>query len=442
MALFLDRRSGLPTTSKLKEVFPPLCPHSECPIYVLDDSDTDDSSTVYDSDIDDVFTDALSHLPDPREPIRLPEEVLDEVMRKTQEEAEDPTVLRVLSLSLNLSSHEAVKRLRTVIDAGPELARAVKSFDLSSPGTAWQDGRVGEIFRRAGGLLRQTPNVKEVRTKLFGALEALPLRKAHFYSSSWTHFGRNGARRSPGGGTPDIAELAHLLCVSNRLETLTLSGYSSYPRLLSSHVCPSHTMPTYRLTDLTIISADLSNSTLLWLLGLSSTSLKRLNLAAVTGLTKEVLSHLFTLVGPSLEILLLSLDIDDLHPSSSSDSLDNSILAPLKALQSFNLSTDTVFLDTVLQTLVTLPELRIISLCFPSFGCEVVKRAIEIVPVSTRDEEKSNDWEGLRRLTLDAWETSTMWEETERWEVLQACEKRGVELSLNGLMKEDIEEGA
>jgi hypothetical protein len=47
----------------------------------------------------------------------------------------------------------------------------------------------------------------------------------------------------------------------------------------------------------------------------------------------------------------------------------------------------------------------------------------------------------LEKLYLDAWETPDMWTETERWDLAQLCEKRGVELVLNGLVRADIEEG-
>ncbi|GAA5836834.1 hypothetical protein JCM11251_005800 [Rhodosporidiobolus azoricus] len=265
--------------------------------------------------------------------------------------------------------------------------------------------------------------------KLFGALKTLPVRSAYLYSSSWSSWGR-GAVGRVSTSNPDMDELAHLLCTWCCLRSLTLSGYSSYPRILSGACAPVHTIPKYRLTDLTLISVDLNNSTLLWLLGSSGSSLKRLNLAATSGLTREVISHLFTLVGPTLEVLLLSLDIDDLHPSSS-DVLDNSLLSPLRALKTFNLSTDSVFADTVIETLVALPAIGSISLCFPAFSHATVLRAVESL-------ERAS---GLSNLVLDAWETNTMWEESERFQLLRACETRGIAVSLNGLGKEDIEEG-
>ncbi|BGP18945.1 hypothetical protein JCM10213_001957 [Rhodosporidiobolus nylandii] len=462
MALFLDRRSGLPVTSKLKEVFPPNAPTSECPIYVLDESDSDDGITVYGDGCEsdsgqELFVDAVEDLGELRT-VSLPDELLDEVLRATQEDGEDQATLRAASLvsrdwslparrllfsqSLLLTNAETVKRLRAVFDTHPELARAARQVDLSNPGGSWQDGRVADVFRRAAGLLRTTMNVSEftmlhvalgdkVRTKLFSALKHLPVRSASIYSSSWTQWGRNGAIRSFRGSNPDMAELAHTLCAWRHLERLTLSGYSSYPRLFGPHSTPIHSVPSYHLTDLTIISADLSGSTLLWLLGSSGTSLKRLNLAATTGLTKDVIAHLFSLVGGTLDTLLLSLDIDDLDPSSSADPLDNSLLSPLTALKSFNLSTDTLFADSVLETLVTLPSVQSISLCFPSFSHAVVMRALEAVRAKPG---------GLRCLTLDAWETATLWTEEERYQALKACEAKEVVLALNGLIKEDIED--
>ncbi|GAA5898891.1 hypothetical protein JCM6882_004024 [Rhodosporidiobolus microsporus] len=476
MALFIDRRGASPVTSKLRQVFPLTVPDvvdSNCPIYVLDDesSDSDGSSTFYDSD-DDVFLEAVEEQPPPSKAVRLPEEVLDAVFARSQDEYEDQGTLRTASLvcrdwsvparrllfsqCLSITNHDAVKRLRDVLDARPELARATKRIDLSNPGSAWQDGRIGEIFRRAAGLMRQTKNVQEVhllhialtdkiRRKLFGALKSLPIRTAYLYSSSWSSWSRNSGLRRASSANPDMDELAHLLCTWRTLKSLTLSGYSSYPRLLSGACMPVHALPTYRLTDLTIISVDLTNSTLLWLLGSSGSSLKRLNLAATSGLTASLLSHLFTLVGPTLEVLLLSLDIDDLHPSTSADVLDNAILAPLTALKTFNLSTDSVFADSVVETLVALPSIESISLCFPGFSHPIVLRAVQSVPVPTPPPPEGAGGEKKRSgllssLVLDAWETNTMWEESERFELLCAGEARGITLSLNGLVKEDIEE--
>ncbi|GAA6042828.1 hypothetical protein JCM8097_004449 [Rhodosporidiobolus ruineniae] len=472
MALFLDRRSGLPVTSKLREVFPPAVAPSDCPVYILDESESDVASTVSDwSDLDDdVFHEALEDQMPPRPPLRLPVEVLDDILLKTQEDTEgDEATLRAASLvskdweasarrllfaqCLPISSQGGVKRLRSVFDNHPELASAAKYVDLSNPGAAWQDGRVGEIFRRAAGLLRQTPNVSEIsllqtalnpktRKKLFGALRALPIRSAHLYSS-YSSFGRYGATRAASGNIPEMDELALLLCAWRELDSLTLSGYSSYPRLLSPSTAPVHAFPSYRLTNLTLISCDLTD--LLWLVGKSGSSLKRLNIAATAGLSKEVLTHLFQLVGPTLEVLLLSLDIDDLHPSSSADPIDNAVVRPLQKLKVCNLSTDTAFSETILNELVVLPLIHTISLCFPAFTPSVVQSAVESVPVpsaaSRKAGVKGNEAKPLmtRELTLDAWETSTTIDEAQRWSILQACEKRGIELSLNGFRREDIE---
>ncbi|GAA5864005.1 hypothetical protein JCM8547_005306 [Rhodosporidiobolus lusitaniae] len=476
MALFLHRGNGpLPVTSKLK-LLPPAVPESACPVYVLDDSESDCSdyappfspfssslSSDEEDDAESVYFEALEEPLPPKEPVVLPEELLDGVMAHTQDEGEDQSVLRNASLVcrrwsgparrrlfsqlLAMNNVSSVKRLRSVLEARPELARAARRVDLSNPGSAWQDNHVGEVYRRAAGLLRMTKNVREVsllhvalndktRSKLFNALKSLPVATAFLYSSTWTSFGRNGAIRSAGGGTPDMEALAHLLCTWRSLKTLTLSGYSSYPRLFSASIAPAHTLPTYQLVDLTLISVDLSHSTLLWLLGSSGKSLKRLNLAATSGLSKDVLKHVFELVGPTLEVLLLSLDIDDLHPSSSSEPLDNAILSPLTALTSFSLSTDTVFADTVLSELVdssTHPNLSTVSLCFPSFDFLTVLSALSSIPVG--------EGGALKSLVLDAWENAMLWTDAQRWEVLQVCKKRGVgSVSLNGLGREEIED--
>ncbi|GAA5928959.1 hypothetical protein JCM1841_006430 [Sporobolomyces salmonicolor] len=420
------------------------------PIYELDLSSEDDS------DREDEFHDSLEEQPPPPKPVHLPTEVIEHILRWTQANAEDQTTLKACSLvskawenparrilfgqCLAITSHDSLQRLRSVVDGAPSLARAVRKLDLSNPSSGWCPARISEMYRRSAGLLRQTPNVNDVqllhvaltdkvRHRLFGALRTLKVEVASLYSSSWTRQGRHSLTAT--GGTeeaPDMEALAHLLCTWRRLKHLTISGYSSYPRLIRPTIAPLHTLPTYHLTDLAVVSAALPDSTLLWLLGNSACSLRSLNLAATTGLSAEVLSDLFELVGPTLENLFLSVDLDDLAPASSSTPLNSSILAPLGNLTSFNLSTDSAFLEEVLETLATLPRIRSIVLCFPSFSYRVARTATEHASAS------------LRHLTLDSWDAADIWTDHQRWLVLQECEKRDITFALNGLMKEDIEE--
>ncbi|BGP37474.1 hypothetical protein JCM10450v2_001380 [Rhodotorula kratochvilovae] len=457
MALFLDRRSGLPVTTKLKEVSLPLSAPAGCPIYELDESDSaSECSTALDSD-DDLFADALEDQPPPRKGVVVPEEVLEMIFEETQRWGEDAETLRsaartcrawclparrvLFSQMLFINSPDAARRLRLVVDARPELRSALKHVDLANPCSAY-DVRLNEIFRRLAGVLHLAGNVRtlnllhiplsdKIRRKFFAALQTLPMEEARLYSAVMPNYGRFAPQRRH-HGTADVEVLPALLQKWPTLKRLTLSGYSTYPRLFSAALLiqPVPPMPSYHLTELNLVSSDLSSATLLWLLGDSLATLRTLSLSACTGLSADILEHLFSFVGPSMQTLNLAIDLDDLHASSSSVPLDSAILAPLKALTSFQLSTDTLFGDSLLLQLVALPSLAHASLCFPSFDIDVVKRAL----VTLSPEH------ALKHLTLDAWESHELWSEAQRWEVLQACEARGVELVINGLTREDIEE--
>ena len=272
------------------------------------------------------------------------------------------------------------------------------------------------------------------------------MEEVRLYAAASPSYGPFGPQRRL-RGTADVDVLPGLLQQWSTLRSLTLSGYSSYPRLFSGALLlrPVPPMPTYRLVELNLVSTDLSGATLLWLCGDSLKTLRVLNLSTCAGLTKDVLEHVFAFVGPTLECLYLALDLDDLDPASSSAPLDSAILAPLTNLASFTLSSDTLFPDTLLVQLVALPALAHITLCCPSFSHDIVKRAVGTLPAPS--EEGSAGGPGGRRrrleqLTLDAWELQALWTEDERWEVLQACEDKGVQVVINGLAREEIEDGA
>ncbi|KPV77101.1 uncharacterized protein RHOBADRAFT_52056 [Rhodotorula graminis WP1] len=473
MALFVDRRSGSAVTAKLKEVSSPL--PSGYPIYELDDSDaTSTCSSDFGSDDDDAsFADALEEQPAPRDPLVVPEEVLEIVFRATQRWVDDSETLKsaalvcrswstparriLFSQNIYINSPEAVKRLRHVVDSRPELRSAMQHFDLANPCSTY-DIRLNETFRRAAGILRLALCVKtlnllhvplsdKTRRKFFGALRALPMEEVRLYAAASPSYGPFGPRRRL-RGTADVDVLPGLLQQWSTLRSLTLSGYSTYPRLFSGALLlrPVPPMPTYRLVELNLVSTDLSGATLLWLLGDSLASLRVLNLSTCTGLTKDVLEHVCAFVGPTLECLYLALDLDDLDPASASAPLDSAILAPLVNLASFTLSSDTLFPDTLLVQLVALPSLSLITLCCPSFSHDIVKRAVATLPAPSASSSSSSGSAGgarrrrLEQLTLDAWELQALWSEEERWEVLQACEDKGVQVVINGLAREDIED--
>lgn len=287
----------------------------------------------------------------------------------------------------------------------------------------------------------------QVRARFFSALKTLPLEDARFFSSSWPSVGRFTPAPANQAGS-DTGALVDLLQHCTTLKTLGLTGYSSQPRILSTALmerapCP---LPTYQLRELNLVSCDLSGPAPLWLLGFSVFSLKTLNIAACTGLTRGVLERLFIIVGHTLKSLHLAIDLEDLADDSSSRSLEDSVLLPFTELTDFSCSTDSLFGDEVLSTLVTLPRMERITLCFPSFSSAAVLRAFSTVPLVAppreRGQGKGPRAKRLKHLTLDAWESHELWDEPQRWAVSQASEARGVELLLNGASRGEIEEGA
>jgi hypothetical protein len=188
---------------------------------VLDEST--DAESNYSSDGErDVFFEAeeqLSTSP-PAVSVHLPEELITEILSKLLEEVVDETTLRAASLVskewsgparrlfvlfllyirqrnahlslfylrlfsqiLPLTTSDVVKRLRGVLDSRPELARAVRSVDLSNPGSsAWQDGKAGDTLRRAAGVLRSTPNVSDVSLLHVALNDKVRRRFCHLFS--------------------------------------------------------------------------------------------------------------------------------------------------------------------------------------------------------------------------------------------------------------------
>ncbi|GAA5979641.1 hypothetical protein JCM10908_002995 [Rhodotorula pacifica] len=454
MALFLDRRSGQTVPSKLREVFPDSEAVPEgCagPVYVLDTSDDDEQSRSVDSLSDDEsYHDALEELPPQPKPVPLPDEILTLIMRNVEELDGEEAYLKACSLVckawssparrllfggiLAITSADSARNLRNILEAHPDLQDAVQKVDLTS---AMREGSVAPFYRRAAALLRCTTNVSTLqllhvglspknRRRFHSALRRLPLNHLILYSSSWsiTH------NRGNIGDHADTREILRLLCGWTELESLSLNGYSSYPRLLLPSIAPVHTFPTYRLRDLHLLSCSLADSTLLWLLGNSAKSLKQLNLGGCSGLTSDILALVFEVIGPTLESLIITLDADDLSVTSGARSIRCDIVKGLVQLRTVSLSTDSVFREEILHDLIALPELESVSLCYPSFTYAVVKEALASAPPTSK----------LEKLYLDAWETPDMWTQAERWDIMQMCDKRAVELVLNGLIRADVEE--
>ncbi|BGP53450.1 hypothetical protein JCM8202_001093 [Rhodotorula sphaerocarpa] len=412
MALLLDRRSGRTVPSKLREVLPrpEAVPEGSGPVYVLeepgDDALLSERWNASDPDSDDeVFQDALEDPPAPPRSVQLPDEILELIIREAQEHDGEEETLRACSLV---------------------------SKDWSEPAQRLLFGETLSVFDATGanklrGILEVKPAIREAgRRRLYSALRPLPVTSFTVYSSLWS-LGRNSQGL---GEHADLRELFRLLCSWSGLESLTMSGFSAYPRLLMPNAVPAHTFPTYQLVELHLISCELADATLLWLLGNSAASLKRLNISGCSGLTPETLANVFAAIGRTLETLIFSVDMDDLANASGSRSLSTDLIKPLVGLRTINLSTDSVFPEEILHELVALPYLEDISLSYPSFECRIVKDALAALPLE-------NTWSTLY---LDAWEAPDLWDETQRYEVLQLCVFRGVELVLNGLNAAEIEE--
>lgn len=214
------------------------------------------------------------------------------------------------------------------------------------------------------------------------------MREATFYSNGWSR-----ARPvTSDAAAPDIDALVQTLSSWSLLQGLTLSGYMSYPQLLTDIDPTRHDSPSYQLEGLRLVNCNVDGSTLLWLLGGSACSLTRLTLSATSGLDAETLAHILKLVGPTLQLLNLAVDRDD-FASPRPDSLDPAMLAPLVNLRSIILSSDQMFGDEdVLCRLAALPRLQNATLAFVlAFRHSNVAAFLE------------NDLPTLDTLILDTW---------------------------------------
>ncbi|ORY90647.1 hypothetical protein BCR35DRAFT_299196 [Leucosporidium creatinivorum] len=342
---------------------------------------------------------------------------------------------KLFGCPLGVTDEESLRRVRNLLDSNRSLARSVRAVDLSNQQGRYRVSKLNEVFRRAAGVLRLTPNVTDitmlhvalsqlVRQKFFGTLRVLPIKDATFYSTGWSRTGSLNVA----GEAPEIDALAHALVAWRSLKYLTLSGYVSYPQLLTSASPPVHAFPSYRLQGLRLVSCELQAPTLLWLLGSSGSSLRQLTLSATSGLDSEVLSHIFKLVGPTLEQLSLSLDRDDFTVPRP-DMLDPTILAPLLNLKVIMLSTDQMFGDDVLAQLALLPRLESATLAF-----------LTAFRHSSVDAFLANDLHTLDSLVLDTWDSMDIWNDSQRYHVAKLCTSKGIAFSLNGLTQEAIED--
>ncbi|KAL8279324.1 hypothetical protein RQP46_008361 [Phenoliferia psychrophenolica] len=336
-----------------------------------------------------------------------------------------------------LVSTGALMRLRGVLAASPELMRVVKKIDLSAPSCRWESSQVSEFFRRAAGLLRDTPLVQDiqllhiglsdvVRRKLWGAMAELPIQQASLDSSCWSS---NNGHRAPAttSSTTDMGALMLALTRWTSLRVLSLHAYNLSPRVFETSAAPSHAFPAYRLTSLDISSCELDGASLLWLLGRSAKTIKQLNLTNVTGITLDEVEDVLRAVGPSLVELQLSLDSDDFAESNPPRAnVDAKAFAGLAQLTTLVVATD---MDTkaLLDQFALLPRLTFLGFNCPSLPFPRVKRFLEMNP------------EKLKDLNLDLWGEDESWTCYTRFLAARECAKRGIDILIDGSDREELE---
>ncbi|KAM0749658.1 hypothetical protein T439DRAFT_348493 [Meredithblackwellia eburnea MCA 4105] len=373
----------------------------------------------------------------------LPLEITDAIVAWSQADGDNPNELRRLSLVSKVFARSARKalfrsihsllstsslmRLRSALSSSPELSRHVRKVDLSNPNCRWEPNLVSEFFRRASGLLRETPLVHEisilhialsdnVRRRLFGALSALRIKKAIFDASCWS----NSSNHRPSRDTSlDMDAFIFTLTRWSSLKVLSLHGYNLYPRVICPSSLPLHSFPKYNLRMLDVASCDLNGSILLWLLGSSNSSLRQLNLSNVTGLTLDVLETALGMVGKSLVELQITLDQDDFTPAQPPRSINPKVFSSLVKLKTLVISTD-METTTLLDEIAHLPLLSFLGLNCPTLAYSKIERFLQ------------EDLQSLRDLSLDLWGDDDSWTCYTRFLAARACRTKGVDLLLDG----------
>ncbi len=95
----------------------------------------------------------------------------------------------LLGGGLTVSSADAAKSLREILDSHVELRPAVRSINLNG---AMRDGLIGPYFRRVAALFRHTPNLRTLQFVHVGLSE-----KASQMSSKHTYTHTPFVRRMP-----------------------------------------------------------------------------------------------------------------------------------------------------------------------------------------------------------------------------------------------------
>ncbi|GAA5873426.1 hypothetical protein JCM16303_001120 [Sporobolomyces ruberrimus] len=128
---------------------------------------------------------------------------------------------------------KSARRLHAIFEIYPELGRSVRNISFSFPIFDWSQRKLIDIFRKAAGLLRLTPVVKELsllhvalsdktRKRFFGALSALKPEVASITCIGEGGGAQGGSTFSP--NSDDMRALAQLLFDWPSLKSLTLRG--------------------------------------------------------------------------------------------------------------------------------------------------------------------------------------------------------------------------
>ena len=248
--------------------------------------------------------------------------------------------------------------------------------------------------------------------------------------TSSSYSGNGSLRDTATGGYEthdDMLELGRLLCSWNSTQKLTISGYCSQPRVLDSTIFPHNTLPSYRLTSLELRSLALPDSSLLELVGQNcSGTLKVLKLQCITDLTQDVLGDLLKVLGPTLEVFMMT---GGAAENDERDSFDTAVLRPLKMLHTLVLSSDH-FPETVLGVAVSLPSIRTVKIVKEHFSLNTAVASVSGASPS------------LELLELNLWEVGAVfWDPMQRWLISKCFYLKEIEFTLNGDNFEDIEDG-
>lgn len=138
--------------------------------------------------------------------------------------------------------------------------------------------------------------------------------------------------------------------------------------------------PAYQLTALDLRETYLSTSIIDWILGDSLHSLTSLKLISLCNTTLYHLSHLFDLVGPTLRVLVLALDVDSFYPDEN-PGLPSSFFEKCVELREISVEVDTALSKGLMRSIgKTMTKLREATFVFGQITLEQVLEFFEAIP--------------------------------------------------------------